>query len=195
MHAYCVYLSINSFLATSLANKRLGRLPDWNRGPVCFSEHCYSSKPNHYCRARGEHEVWPPQPDPVWTFTLGKLWAAQRVGRDAGGWHYWQMVYGTPRLYGAHVSWGSIWPQQTCAQAFLIEGLRAALKFLILIRTNFSHLIRGGKMIPTRAPGLETRIGARGGAILFASSNLEYLIYNDLVSHHFYLVQLPDTLK
>lgn len=54
--------------------------------------------------------------------------------------------------------------------AFLIEGLRAALKFLILIRTNFSHLIRGGKMIPTRAPGLETRIGARGGAILFASS-------------------------
>ena len=120
MHAYCVHLSINSFLATSLANKRLGRLPDWNRGHVCFSEHCYSSKPNHYCRARGEHEVSPPQPDPVWTFTLGKLWAAQRVDRDAGGWHYWQMVYGMPRLYehtleetnmimvGAHVSGRSI---------------------------------------------------------------------------------------
>ena len=76
---------------------------------------------------------------------------------------------------------------------FLIEGLRASLKFLILIRTNFSHLIRGGKMIPTRAPGLETKIGTRGGAILFASSNLYYVIFNDTISHHFHLTQLRDT--
>ena len=60
----------------------------------------------------------------------------------------------------------------TNAQVFLIEGMRAALRFLILVRTNFSYLKSGGNMIPGEISKQDTIIGARGGAILFPSSNV-----------------------
>ena len=178
MYALKFAVSCTVFFA---ASKQLDRLRHGNRSCVFFIRHVCSGQSSHYCRTWWQDDLWPAQSGPVWTFNPGKFWTAQRVDRKkCVRWH-WKMVNGKPTLPEMTLNtnctyviqqrsfffWG---PSQTWTQVFVIEGMRAALRLLILVRTNFSFLAHGGKMVPENISNHESIVGVRGGAILFPPS-------------------------